>query len=407
MRTIRLGMLIVAGVTAAGSVSAANPPTAPAVVVAPPYTPRPPATLSTGQGLLRLRLTSVNGTPVSSEYIRAVPVVVGVKGNKVGLGGKYGPQVTGAVTNGTLAISGKTPGGGTLTLVGSGGGGTGKFTMTQGGVTLGGEYVLDPVGAGVPGETRAGVGTTSGFTSLTPATAGWNGTGPTVSGSGMQNTGNGYSSGMSTPSSSQSKDFSTNAQKVPGKGYVPGGGNTGPNFGGTPISGWYSDDNSDPSPLSPIGPKDSSSSSGATKDPSSKVQGWVDPSQRGGNDSSSSGGIIDSIKKWWAGLNWGSGGSSGGSSSKTGKETNPMDDGAHNAGTSGSGLNFGRIPGAGGEKGGGNNNAGGVSAANGSTLNKPLPMGDNPFEVSAADVLNTNHLINGASDPGITRGMAH
>lgn len=374
-------------VCASSSAFAANPvPTAtavtplttpPVVAQSVPYTAHPPAAVTTGRYVLRLRLTSVNGTAVQSSVIRAVPVVIGTKGGKVGVGGKYGPQIVGSLVNGSLSASGPTPGGAVFALTGStNGGAQGRFSISRDGLILGGEYVLDPVGNGVPGETRAGVGTTSGFTNM--GTTNWNGTGPTVSSGATTNGTTAHGNGTSAaPTPNQNNNFAANSQAVSGMNGTYQG-NQGPNLGGTSVSGWYSEE---PSPVTPITPGSGGGNTGTAKDPASRVQ------QYGSSGSSSSSGWdwshpIDSAKKWWDGLNW------GGSS----KEDNPMNDGSHNAGTSGSGLNFGRLPTAGGDT---NGNTTDTSAK----LNKPSIGGDNPFEVSSADVLNANKLINGASDP--------
>lgn len=379
----------------------ADPPATAAV-----YSAHPPTQLAPGKYLLRFRLTNVAGISAQSRRVRAVPVVIGLKGTQIGVGGKYGPQIVGTLSNGSLSISGPTPGGATLTMAGNGGGATGRFTMSQGTVAFGGDYVLDPVIAGVsiPGETLTGVGTTSGFTTMTPATAGWNPAPGTLSGGGTGPSGvAGFSSGVTVPGPKGAVNVSN--LQAPGTGSAPGVANLGPNLNGTPVSGWFAD-GGDASPLTPVGPPKSNGSTGGTSG-----GGGGKPLSNFGDakpDTSSSSGIVDTVTKWWNGLSivgTPTPAKPDGGSTPSTSQGNPMDDGSHNAGTGGSTLSFGSLPGAGSDKGGRAGSSGGVNGANGGTLNRPSPGGDNPFDVSPADVLNASKLLNFASDP--TPGIGH
>jgi hypothetical protein len=235
------------------------------------YTPHPPATLTPGKYILRMRLTSVNGQPFRSTMIRAVPVVIAMKGNTVGFGGKWGPQITGTYGNGVLSASGPTPGGSTFQVTGTGGGGTGQFQMTQDGVKVGGEYLLDPLTTAMPGDTMAPPGSTTGMNGLTPISFGWDINGAPVS-SGPASGGTGYSNGYN---SSLSRGIG-----------APGVANDGPNLGGTSVSGWFSDD---PSPKTPIskpkpgggGGGGGGSSAGTAKDPKPYVAPGDKPAPAG------------------------------------------------------------------------------------------------------------------------------
>jgi hypothetical protein len=394
---VSIALCIASSVAYAANPAPAATPVTPITkptVVAPAtlYTARPPAAVTTGRYIMRLRLSSVNGTAVQTSVIHAVPVVIGAKDGKVGVGGKYGPQIAGSLVNGSLSASGRTPGGATFALTGStSGGALGRFSISRGSLLLAGEYVLDPVTNTSPGETTPGVGTTSGFSSMGWATN-WNQTtNPSMGGTQsnvQQNGTTGYSNGTTgAPTPVQNNNFAANSAAVAGMNGTYQG-NQGPNFAGSAVSGWYSDDG-DPSPVTSINPSTaggpSTSTDTSTKDPGSKVQQYKDPSSGGGSSKTDNSSFdwshpIDSAQKWWNGFKIGGQ-----------KEGNPTDDGSHNAGTSGSSLNFGRLPTAGGDTNGNTTETG--------KLNKPSLGGDNPFEVGSADVLNANKLINGASDP--------
>jgi hypothetical protein len=335
-------------------------------------------------------LLSVNGTAISARLIRAVPVVVGVKGGKVGFGGKYGPQIAGSLVNGTLSASGATPGGLTFALTGSrSGGALGRFSMTKGSVSLLGEYVLDPVTATTPAETVAATGSTSGFAAMTPASFGWNNT--TTASASLSTAApstTGYSNGTAVAFAPNLTNFAAASQAVQGMA-TPGLQNTGPNLGGTSVSGWFADDIPGPTPIDPSQAGNPNSTT-TTKDPTP-----IKTFDTGSGSTSTDTSLWDKAKAWWNGFNLTSGTAAG-----TGKkEGNPMDDGSHDAGTSGSGLNFGHFPTAGGD-------TPGLTSNGTAPLNRPLGQGDNPFDVaSPGDILNASHLINGASDP-LVQGLA-
>jgi hypothetical protein len=99
--------------------------------------------------------------------------------------------------------------------------------MTQGGVKVGGEYVLDPLTTAMPGDTMAAPGSTTGINGLTPISFGWDINGSPVS-SGPASGGTGYSNGY-------------NSSLSRGGIGAPGVANDGPNLGGTSVSGWFSD----------------------------------------------------------------------------------------------------------------------------------------------------------------------
>ena len=358
---------------------------------APTYSPRPVAAVTPGNYLLRLRVASVNGAPVQSRLVRAVPVVIGIRGVTLGVGGKYGPQITGSWVNGTLSASGPTPGNhGVLALTGGSGGAQGRFSVTRAdGSSAGGEYFLDPVVPGILGQTLTGVGTTSGFTNMTPVPPG--SAGGTTTGLGEtppQGTGQ-YGNGYTGPRAGQFGNGNT--------GSAPGMANEGPNLGGTPLSGWASEDPSPPSKINPktAGGPNATSGAGTGPAPAPKQPGqYGDPKPAPTPPDGPGFGCT------WLGLGCGSTPSGSAPAKPDGgnggaKEDNPMNDGSHNAGTSGSGLNK---PGGGNDTGGGST-SGGTNGANGATVNLGTRGGDNPFEVTPADVLNANHLVNFASDP--------
>jgi hypothetical protein len=310
------------------------------------------------------------------------------------------------LVSGTLSASGPTPGKhGVLTMAGGAGGAQGRFSVTQAdGSSVSGEYLLDPVAPGILGQTLTGVGSTSGFTNMTPVpqspssvggkTAGLGETPPSGSGH--------YGTGNTGPHAGQFGSGSS--------GSAPGMAGEGPNLGGTSLSGWASEDKSPTTKINPktAGGPNATSGAGTSPAPPPKepgVFGTPKPAPAPPPAPDSPGADCAFFGFFCSPPPAKPDGGGGGGA----KEGNPMDDGSHNAGTAGSGLNK---PGAGNDKGGGST-SGGTNGANGATVNRPTHGGDNPFEVTPADVLNTNHLINFASDPvpGVggaqTKGTTH
>lgn len=383
-------------------------------------------TIVSGAYLLLLNPKSAGGNALPSRTKPVVfPVVVKTDGSKLVIGGKYAPQMTGAISGGSVSAA-HTPGK-TFTMSGStfnGYSASGTFALGSGARTVSGTWGLvtlskggvgfvgNRAAAGVLGNNRTGIGSSSGFGRNLPGgvSGSWGYDGPGFTGGGSSGPnlgsyganmeggngklkdwgGSGSSSGSSSSSSSSSRTntggngnsgssnssfsnaynsfTSVGASDGTNSGSTNGSKSGGSNSGGKTNS---SSDSSSSSWLSGIEEEASHLADDVSDDLTSICQafgGCSDKSGSGGGNSGGTSGGKGSTGGFEAG-DWepAGGDTSPGQKPKTG---NGQDQGA--GGSSGGAL---RAPSGGGD-----------------------PIGD-WFGAASGDILNSNKLFNGAADP--------
>lgn len=371
-------------------------------------------TLATGRYVLVLRPTSLNHAAVASSNELVVPMAVAVRGNTIALGGKRGPQLVGSISNGHVVASrsgsrtlGQMNIDGTMDGVNAM---SGTFSMTtpKGNVVTG-SFVASPFGVGwgsgvlgTPKGPTGGAVPSGGSSGHVTAPGGGAANLPSASGTlGAVHGGRGPTVSWRNGS----------AVLEPGGGSAPGQAGQGPNLTTTSVGGAASEDPKDVDAAASSGtnsvsdavgdldylnPK-GSADGGSTKPATAPKQGDGSQAQSGtslwdtlfgttNNNPSpitpvkppkhGSGGSVDDRQTYGGNdrLNRGAGGRGGNDGS-----------GSTDRGSSGSG---------------GQN-------AQGQHLAVHPNGGDNPFEVAGDDVLDTQHLVNPASDPIFGPAMRH